>query len=163
MAQIGTTAEEMAGRGNHALPIVVAIVGAILTVTVIAILVQLTGAESFVGGLIIGALVAVGLVLAPMATGYIFEGRPLKLYIINAAENTISLHGHLADSHPLAIGRRQGHRVIMALCAGSNLTSRHMPPYRLDLTAWALKASHGITHGIVGTAPRRPTAGLLVS
>ena len=91
MAEIGTTAEEMAARGNHALPIVVAIVGAILTVTVIAILVQLTGAESFVGGLIIGALVAVGLVLAPMATGYIFEGRPLKLYIINAAENTISL------------------------------------------------------------------------
>ena len=91
MAEIGTTAEEMAARGNHALPIVVAIVGAILTVTVIAILVQLTGAESFVGGVIIGALVAVGLVLAPMATGYIFEGRPLKLYFINAAENTISL------------------------------------------------------------------------
>ena len=91
MAEIGTTVEEMTARDNHALPFVVAIVGAILTVTVIAILVQLTGAESFVGGVIIGGLVAVGLVLAPMATAYIFEGRPLKLYIINAAENSVSL------------------------------------------------------------------------
>ena len=91
MATIGTTAEEMAARGNHAQAFAVAIGGAILSVTAIALLVQLSGADSFVGGLIVGALVAVGLVLAPMATGYIFEGRPLKLYIINAAENTISL------------------------------------------------------------------------
>ena len=91
MATIGTTTEEMAARGSHAQAFAVAIAGAILSVTAIALLVQLSGADSFVGGLIVGAIVAVGLVLAPMATAYIFEGRPLKLYIINAAENSLSL------------------------------------------------------------------------
>ncbi len=91
MDALGKTVEDFTSRGNHMLPFAVAIIGALLSVTTIAILVQLTGADTFIGGLVIGALAAVGLVLAPMATGYIFEGRPLKLYIINAAENSISL------------------------------------------------------------------------
>jgi len=91
MDALGKTVEDFAARDNHMLPFVVAIVGALLSVTTIAILVQLTGADTLIGGLVIGALAAVGLVLAPMATGYIFEGRPLKLYIINAAENSVSL------------------------------------------------------------------------
>ena len=91
MDALGTTVDEINARGGHARAFAVAIIGAIISVTAIAILVQLTGADTLIGGLVIGALAAVGLVLAPMATGYIFEGRPLKLYIINAAENSISL------------------------------------------------------------------------
>lgn len=91
MDALGKTVEDFAARDNHILPFAIAIIGALLSVTTIAILVQLTGADTVVGGLMIGALTAVGLVLAPMATGYIFEGRPLKLYSINAAENSISL------------------------------------------------------------------------
>ncbi len=87
----GITVEDINARGGHVRAFAVAIIGALLSVTTIAILVQLTSADTFIGGLLIGALAAVGLVLAPMATGYIFEGRPLKLYIINAAENSISL------------------------------------------------------------------------
>lgn len=88
---LGTTVEEINARGGQIQAFAVAIIGALLSVTTIAILVQLTSADTLIGGLVIGALATVGLVLAPMATGYIFEGRPLKLYIINAAENSISL------------------------------------------------------------------------
>lgn len=91
MDALGITVEDINARGGHVRAFAVAIIGALLSVTTIAILVQLTGADTFVGGLVIGALAAVGLVLAPMATAYIFEGRSLKLYIINAAENSISL------------------------------------------------------------------------
>ncbi len=91
MDALGTTAEEINARTGHVQAFAVAIVGAIISVTTVAILIQLTGAGDLIGGLLIGALAAVGLVLAPMATAYIFEGRPLKLYIINAAENSISL------------------------------------------------------------------------
>lgn len=91
MDTLGTTAEEINARGGHVRAFAVAIIGALLSVTTVAILVQLTGAEDLIGGLLIGALAAVGLVLAPMATAYIFEGRPLKLYVINATENSISL------------------------------------------------------------------------
>ncbi|MCY4574982.1 MAG: DUF1761 domain-containing protein [Chloroflexi bacterium] len=91
MDALGTTAEEINARGGHVRAFAVATIGALLSVTTVAILVQLTGADAFISGLLIGALAAVGLVLAPMATAYIFEGRPLKLYIINAAENFVSL------------------------------------------------------------------------
>ncbi len=91
MDALGTSVEEISARGGHAKTFGVAIIGALLTVSIIAILVQLTGADSLVGGLAIGVLLAVGLLLAPMATAYIFERRPLKLYIINAIENAISI------------------------------------------------------------------------
>ena len=91
MDALGTTVEEINARAGHVRAFAVAIIGALLSVTTVAILVQLTGAEDLIGGLLIGALAAVGLVLAPMATAYIFEGRPLKLYVINAAENSVSL------------------------------------------------------------------------
>ena len=91
MDALGTTQEELMARDNHILPFVVAIVGALVSVTTVAILVQLTGADTLIGGLFIGAIAAIGLVLAPMATGYIFEGRPMKLYLINAVENSVSL------------------------------------------------------------------------
>ena len=91
MDALGTTVEEINARGGHVRAFAVAIIGAIISVTTVAILIQLTGAEDLIGGLLIGALAAVGLVIAPMATAYIFEGRPLKLYVINAAENSVSL------------------------------------------------------------------------
>ena len=91
MAALGTSVEEIGARGNHKRAFAVAISGTILSVVVVAILIQLIGAKSLVDGLVVGALTAVGLVLAPMATAYIFEGRPLKLYVINAVESTVSL------------------------------------------------------------------------
>ncbi len=91
MDALGTTVEEINARGGQVRAFAVAIIGALVSVTAVAILVQLTGADTFIGGLVIGALAAVGLVVAPMATAYIFEGRPLKLYIINTAENSASL------------------------------------------------------------------------
>ncbi len=91
MEALGITVEEIGARGNQAQAMGVAVIGAIVSVISIAILIQLADAYSFIGGLFIGVLAAVGLVLAPMGTRYIFEGRPLKLYIVNGVENSVSL------------------------------------------------------------------------
>ena len=68
-----------------------AFVGAVLTVLVLAIIIQLADVHTAIGGLVIGAMVSIGLVLAPMATTYIFEARPMKLYVVNAVENSVSV------------------------------------------------------------------------
>ena len=60
-----------------------AIVASILISIVLAILVQASGAEDALEGLAIGLLAGVGLVATVLASIYAFEGRSLKLYLIN--------------------------------------------------------------------------------
>ena len=91
MDALGTTVEEISARGGQMRAFAIAFVGAALTVIVLAIIIQLADAYSIIGGLVIGAMVSIGLVLAPMATTYIFEARPMKLFVVNAVENSISV------------------------------------------------------------------------
>ena len=91
MDALGTNVEEISARGGQMRAFAAAFVGAVLTVLVLAIIIQLADVHTAIGGLVIGAMVSIGLVLAPMATTYIFEARPMKLYVVNAVENSVSV------------------------------------------------------------------------
>jgi hypothetical protein len=84
MAENGFTKEQLQEAGQAWQGYVVSIVGSIISVLILAALVQLTDADDFGEGLIIGLFAGLFVAIA-MATNYSFESRPLKLYLINAS------------------------------------------------------------------------------
>ena len=80
----GFTKEQLQEAGQAWQGYVVSIVGSIISVLVLALLIDLTGADDLGEGLIIGLFAGVAFVATSMAANYMFESRPLKLYIINA-------------------------------------------------------------------------------
>ena len=93
MAEVGLTKEDMEamkGTAQQWYPYVVAIVSAIVFTFGLALLVQGMGAENVVGGLLLGLLASVGFILTSYATTYSFEGRSLKLFLINSGYPLIS-------------------------------------------------------------------------
>ena len=57
--------------------------GAIISVLVLAILIQATGANDFGEGLLVGVFAGVGFIGTSQATNCTFESRSLKLFLIN--------------------------------------------------------------------------------
>ena len=93
MAEVGLTKEDMEGMKGTArqwYPYVVAIVSAIVFTFGLALLIQGMGAENVVDGLLLGLLASVGFILTSYATTYSFEGRSLKLFLINSGYPLIS-------------------------------------------------------------------------
>ena len=93
MAEVGFTQEDleaMKGTSRQWYPYVVAIVSALIFTLGLALLVQGMGAEDFVGGLILGLLAAIAFIVTSYATTYSFEGRSLKLFLINIGYPVIS-------------------------------------------------------------------------
>ena len=93
MAEVGLTQEDMEamkGTARMWYPYVVAIVSALIFTLGLAVVMQGMGAEDFVDGLILGLLAAVGFIATSYATTYSFEGRSLKLFLINSGYPLIS-------------------------------------------------------------------------
>ena len=62
---------------------VIALVASVVGILGLAIVVQATGAENLAEGLFLGLIAGIGFVATSQAAHYSFEGRPLKLYLIN--------------------------------------------------------------------------------
>ena len=57
----------------------------------LAMIVQATGANSLTEGLLLGLIAGIGFVATAQAAHYSFEGRPLKLYLINTGYPVVML------------------------------------------------------------------------
>ena len=93
MAEVGCTQEEleaMRGTSRQWYPYVVAVVSALIFVTGLAVLVQGTASDNLLCGLILGLIASVGFIATSYATTYSFEGRSLKLFLINSGYPVIS-------------------------------------------------------------------------
>ena len=91
MAENGFTTEQLEQAGEAWKGYVVSIVAAIVTVFILAVLVQLTGADEFAEGLLIGMITGVGFIATSQAANYTFESRSLKLYLINTGYPVVAL------------------------------------------------------------------------
>ena len=93
MAAAGITSEDidaMKGTAQQWVPYVVAIASALIFTFVLALLIQGMDANGAVEGLILGLLVAVGFIATSYATTYSFEGRSLRLFLINIGYPLVS-------------------------------------------------------------------------
>ncbi|HEX3074650.1 MAG TPA: DUF1761 domain-containing protein [Ignavibacteriales bacterium] len=63
----------------------------LVTTYFLAYFINLTGANTFMGGMVIGAFLWIGFTAATSMNNVIFEGKPLKLYIINASYYLVCL------------------------------------------------------------------------
>ncbi len=93
MADVGMTIEDMeAMRGTPMqwLPYVIAILSTLVFSFVLALLIQGLDASGVFEGLLLGLLVAVGFIGTSFATTYSFEGRSLRLFLINIGYPLIS-------------------------------------------------------------------------
>lgn len=93
MAGVGLTMEDveaMKGTPRQWYPYVVAIVSALVFTVGLAVVIQGLGSEGVVEGLILGLLAAIGFIATSYATTYSFEGRSLKIFLINTGYPVIS-------------------------------------------------------------------------
>ena len=93
MAGVGLTMEDleaMKGTARQWYPYVVAAVSALVFTLGLAVVIQGMGAEGIVDGLILGLLAAIGFIATSYATTYSFEGRSLKIFLINIGYPVIS-------------------------------------------------------------------------
>jgi type III secretory pathway component EscS len=85
--EVGLTTEDMEamrGTSRQWRPYIVAIVSTLIFTLALAMIIQGMGAENFAEGLFLGLLAAAGFILTTNATNYSFEGRSLRLYLINS-------------------------------------------------------------------------------
>ena len=93
MAEVGFTQEDveaLKGTPKQWYPYVVAIVCALVFTFCLASLIEMTGAEGVGGGLLLGLLAALGFIATSYATTYSFEGRSLRLFLINSGYPLVS-------------------------------------------------------------------------
>ncbi len=93
MAEVGLSTEDMEamkGTPRQWYPYVLAVVSAVVFTLGLALLVQGLGADSAGEGLGLGLLAAVGFIFTSNAINYAFEGRSLKLFLINGGYPLIS-------------------------------------------------------------------------
>ena len=93
MTDVGITMEDveaMKGTSQQWVPYVVAIASALIFTFVLALLLQGIDADGVINGLLLGLLVAVGFIATSYATTYSFEGRSLRLFLINIGYPLVS-------------------------------------------------------------------------
>ncbi len=86
MRMIGKTRDEIEASSSM---YIVAIVGAAIAMTVLAVFVNAIGAASFVDGLIAGAVAWIGLGATATFLYTTFEGPPTNVWFLNAVYNLI--------------------------------------------------------------------------
>ena len=90
MAATGVTKEYIEEHKSEAYRgYAVSVAASIVIVFVLAFLVQNTGIDEAVDGLVLGLMAGVGLVATTQAANYAFEGRPLRLYLINIGYSVV--------------------------------------------------------------------------
>ena len=90
MAANGFTEEQIKAQGSATRGYVVSIIASIVIAFAIALFAQAAGADAAIDGLLLGLAAGVGFVATTSAANYIFESRPLKLYLINAGYPVVS-------------------------------------------------------------------------
>ena len=106
----GWTPEEVAAiqASSHAGEIGAALATSLVLAYVLAHFVKFTGAETAGGGMLTGFWLWLGFVATTSLNTVLFEGRPLGLYLINAAYHLVGL---LGTGALLAVWRRRDARV----------------------------------------------------
>ena len=91
MAAAGITAEDIeeAGKGEQYKGYAVAVVVSIVLVFVLALLTRNLGIDEPLDGLVLGLVAGIGLVAASQAPNYSFEGRSLRLFLINLGYSVV--------------------------------------------------------------------------
>ena len=90
MAANGFTEEQIKAQGSATRGYIVSVIASIVIAFAIALFAQATGADAAIDGLLLGLAAGVGFVATTSAANYIFESRPLKLYLINAGYPVVS-------------------------------------------------------------------------
>ena len=90
MAANGFTEESIREAGSATRGYVVSITASIVIVLAIAVVAEAAAVDTVVEGLSLGLLAGLGFVGTTFASSYIFESRPLKLYLINAGFPVVS-------------------------------------------------------------------------
>ncbi len=88
MKAIGKTREQLGQPGPGYL---LALVGAFVTAWALATFIAYADARSVATGAVIGLIAGVGFVLTSFGASYLFEGRPFRLYAINAGYQVVGL------------------------------------------------------------------------
>ena len=91
LAAVGKTREEIPQGKNAMTAYLIALIGSVIGILALATIIQAIGADSLLEGLLLGLTVGVGFVATSLAAQYSFEGRPLKLYFINAGYPVLML------------------------------------------------------------------------
>ena len=90
MAANGFTEEQIKAQGSATRGYIVSIIASIVIAFAIALFAQAAGADAAINGLLLGLAAGVGFVATTSAANYIFESRPLKLYLINSGYPVVS-------------------------------------------------------------------------
>ena len=90
MAANGFTEEQIKAQGSATRGYIVSVIASVVIAFAIALFAQAAGAGAAIDGLLLGLAAGVGFVATTSATNYIFESRPLKLYLINAGYPVVS-------------------------------------------------------------------------
>ena len=90
MAANDLTEESIREGGSPTRGYIVALIASIVIAFAIALFGQASGVDTAVEGLLLGLAAGLGFVATTFAANYIFESRPLKLYLINAGYPIVS-------------------------------------------------------------------------
>ena len=90
MAANGFTEEQIKAQGSATRGYIVSVIASVVIAFAIALFAQAAGAVAAIDGLLLGLAAGVGFVATTSAANYIFEDRPLKLYLINAGYPVVS-------------------------------------------------------------------------
>ena len=90
MAANDLTEESISESGSATRGYVVAVIASIVIAFAIALFAQAAGADTAIEGLLLGLAAGLGFVATTFAANYIFESKPLKLYLINAGYPVVS-------------------------------------------------------------------------
>ena len=90
MAANGFTEEQIRAQGSATRGYIVSIIASIVIAFAIALFAQAAGAATAIDGLLLGLAAGVSFVATTSAANYIFESRPLKLYLINVGYPVVS-------------------------------------------------------------------------
>jgi hypothetical protein len=93
LAGIDRTMEWLMSQPHVTPPVqyAVALLSAFVTAAVLSICIQVSGEQTLLRGIKVGAVLWLGFIATTFATNYIFEIRPLSLYAINTGYTLIDL------------------------------------------------------------------------
>ena len=90
MAANDLTEESISEAGSATKGYIVAVIASIVIAFAIALFAKASGVDTAVEGLLLGLAAGLGFVATTFAANYIFESRPLNLYLINAGYPVVS-------------------------------------------------------------------------
>lgn len=88
---LGKTRAEIQADGPQWKSYVTAFIGSVVTVFVLAVILEALGGDDILDGLVLGVVCGIGFIATSLAAQFSFEGRPLKLYLIDAGYPVLGL------------------------------------------------------------------------